>query len=249
MWATRAFVYYAHLGVASITPITPDDIPRKYVLVPRIVYNVTRRVFPSIFPPGHETNYWAISWLCWVNSLDFGQAYEIVLRRPNMHISQWNIPRHASIQLTFVQKSILLSRNNKEIAQQSPDLFNFPRERVGSGCETTSLAVNHRREGGEPGNEAKNCWDPRERVLRAFVAMIRWGEAFYILERGLVSIGKLTYQTICACSSAHVWNVRVDCVFGKGNRESSNPPTKKQTMHKPLNGLQGLVIKLQLRAN
>jgi len=42
-----------------------------------------------------------------------------------------------------------------------------------------------------------------------------------------------------------------DCVFGKGNRESSNPPTKKRktVVHKPLNRLQGLVIKLQLRAN
>jgi len=27
--------------------------------------------------------------------------------------------------------------------------------------------------------------------------------SLYILERGLVSIDKLTYQTICACSSAH----------------------------------------------
>ena len=42
---------------------------------------------------------------------------------------------------------------------------------------------------------------------------------------------KQTYQTICACS----W-VKWDCVFGKGNRESSNPPTKKQktVVHKPL---------------
>ena len=33
---------------------------------------------------------WAISWLCWVNSLDFGQANEIVPRHPSMRISQWN---------------------------------------------------------------------------------------------------------------------------------------------------------------
>ena len=28
----------------------------EYVLVPRIVHNVTRRIFPLIFPAGHETN-------------------------------------------------------------------------------------------------------------------------------------------------------------------------------------------------
>jgi len=39
-----------------------------------------------------------------------------------------------------------------------------------------------------------------------------------------------------------------DGVFSKGNRESSKPPTKKRkaVVHKPLNRLQGLVIKLQL---
>jgi len=30
----------------------PDCIPRKYVLVPRIVHNVTRRIFPPIFFSG-----------------------------------------------------------------------------------------------------------------------------------------------------------------------------------------------------
>ena len=28
-------------------------------------------------------------------------------------------------------------------------------------------------------------------------------KSLYILKHGLVSIGKLTYQTVCACSSAH----------------------------------------------
>jgi len=46
-------------------------------------------------------DYWAISWLCWVSSLVFGQANEIV-------------PCHSSI---FNPKSILLTQHSKEIAQ------------------------------------------------------------------------------------------------------------------------------------
>ena len=57
--------------------------------------------------------------------------------------------------------------------------------------------------------------------------------SLYIFERGLVSIGKLTYQMICACSSTQVW----DYVFSKGNRKSNNPPNKKRktVVHKSLN--------------
>jgi len=40
--------------------------------------------------------------------------------------------------------------------------------------------------------------------------------SLYILERGLVSIGKLTYQTICICSSAHGWNVQVRLYVRQG---------------------------------
>jgi len=54
----------------------------------------------------------AISWLFWVNSLDFGQANEIE-------------PRHPSMQSMFAQN------HNQEIAQLSPDPF--PCERWGLG--------------------------------------------------------------------------------------------------------------------
>jgi len=58
-------------------------------------------------------------------------------------------------------------------------------------------------------------------ISKVLVAMILL-RSLYILECGLVSIGKLTYQKICTLSC-------VKCVFGKGKRESqsSNPPTKK----------------------
>ena len=42
---------------------------------------------PTLSPPPFmgwkgSCNYWAISWLCWVNSLDFGQSNEIVPGHP-----------------------------------------------------------------------------------------------------------------------------------------------------------------------
>ena len=48
-------------------------------------------------------DYWAISWLCWVNSLDFGQSNEIVPRHPSVRMNQWNRPyvMQASNQRSF----------------------------------------------------------------------------------------------------------------------------------------------------
>jgi len=40
--------------------------------------------------------------------------------------------------------------------------------------------------------------------------------SLYIPERGLVSIGKLTYQVICACLSAHGLNVQVGLCVRQG---------------------------------
>jgi len=75
--------------------------------------------------------------------------------------------------------------------------------------------------------------------------------SLYILKCGLVSIGKLTYQMIALARGLTGEMSKWVCVFGKGNHESSNPPTKKRkiVVLKPLNRLQGLVIKLQLRTN
>ena len=47
--ATHEFVYYSHLYVASITPINT------LITFRGVPHNVTRRIFPPIFPAGHET--------------------------------------------------------------------------------------------------------------------------------------------------------------------------------------------------
>ena len=58
----------------------------------------------------------------------------------------------------------------------------------------------------------KNCGESGERVQRhawfrkLLWQWFRWGEA-YTSSSGLVSIGKLTYQMISACSTTHGWNV------------------------------------------
>ena len=58
-------------------------------------------------------------------------------------------------------------------------------------------------------------------VLKAFVPMILPRNSLYILECGLVSAEKLTYQTICAC-------FRMNSPSGAVCSRVVIPPTKKQ---------------------
>ena len=78
-------------------------------------------------------------------------------------------------------------------------------------------------------------------ILKAFVAMICWGEAYTSSSVGWYQLVSWhTRRFTLARALTGEW----DCVFGKGNCESSNSPTKKwkTVVHKPLNRLQGLVI-------
>jgi len=59
---------------------------------PSVIYSLVPRPCPdpALSRGKRSGDYWAISWLCWVNSLDFGQDNEIVPCHPSMLISQWN---------------------------------------------------------------------------------------------------------------------------------------------------------------
>ena len=83
-------------------------------------------------------DYWAISWLCWINSIDFGQANEIVPHIPSMCISQWNRPYiiQACNQCLF-KINTAHSADSEHQNQLSPDPF--PHERWGLGTRLGTI--------------------------------------------------------------------------------------------------------------
>ena len=81
-------------------------------------------------------DYWVISWLCWVNSLDFGQASGIVPCHPRVHVNQWSRPyiMQACNQCSFkVNASDSTQPRNQSIVTRP-----FSSWEVGSGYETSS---------------------------------------------------------------------------------------------------------------
>ena len=86
--------------------------------------DVTNSLATCPDPISREEKGLAISWLCWVNSLDFGQANEMVPHHPSMRISQRNRPYISCKHVINVgSKSILLTRHNQEITALWPDPF------------------------------------------------------------------------------------------------------------------------------
>ena len=92
-------------------------------------------------------DYGTVSWLCWVNSLDFGQSNEIVPRHPSVRINQWNKPyiMQARNQHSFKIYTAELAQPRKRSIVTDP----FPCERAGSGHETIKSGGG----GGSPNNQ------------------------------------------------------------------------------------------------
>jgi len=79
---------------------------------------------------------------------------------------------------------------------------------------------------------------------KAFVAMICKGEAYTSSGVGWYQLVSWHTRRFALARVLTGETSEWDSVFGKGNRESSNPSTKKwkTVVHKLLNQLQGLVI-------
>ena len=62
----------------------------------------------------------------------------------------------------------------------------------------------------------EELWRSRRMSTESFCGNDLLRRSLYIPECGLVSIGKLTYQVICACLSTHGWNVQVGLSVRQG---------------------------------
>ena len=80
---------------------------------------------------------WVLPWLCRVSDIGFWISECLSLYDVALHVFHWlasALVWSCTISLAY-SESILLTRHNQESAQWSPDPF--PRERVGSGHETS----------------------------------------------------------------------------------------------------------------